>query len=98
QHQSWALGALWFFVIYTLLRLFLFFTKKTKQFKWHLLLFLISFGGLYLLYETGEHGAKLVYKYHVNEKVVKPSSLKKEETDGNVRFDATDAFKKRNEN
>lgn len=74
-HQSWAAGSLWFFAVYTLLRLYLFFTGKLKQLKWHLLLFLVSFAGLFLLFKTGEYGGKLVYKYHVNEQVKNQSAV-----------------------
>lgn len=79
-HQAWALRALWFFVIYTLVRLFLFLTDKMKQLKWHILLFLISLGGLFLLFKTGEHGAELVYKFHVNSTLHKPSSISPDST------------------
>jgi uncharacterized membrane protein len=63
QHQNWAIWTLWFFVLYTLMRVYLFFTRKIQTRKWHVLMFLISLGGLFLLYKTGEHGGKLVYKY-----------------------------------
>lgn len=80
QHRTWALGALWFFAIYTLLRLFLYFTGKMSQLKWHLLLFLISFGGLFLLFKTGEYGGELVFKYHVNEKLKQKSVINPNKT------------------
>jgi uncharacterized membrane protein len=66
QHQIWALRTLWFFVLYTLVRLYLFFTQKVQRQRWHLIMLLISLGGLFLLYKTGEKGGKLVYKYRVN--------------------------------
>jgi uncharacterized membrane protein len=76
QHQNWAIWTLWFFVIYTLARVYLFFTQKIQIRKWHVLMFLISLAGLFLLYKTGEHGGKLVYKYGLSTQSQKVSVIR----------------------
>jgi uncharacterized membrane protein len=63
QHRAWGVRTLWFFILYTLSRIYLFFTQKIRRPGWHLVMFLVSLGGLFLLYKTGEQGGKLVYKY-----------------------------------
>ncbi|HYW35316.1 MAG TPA: DUF2231 domain-containing protein [Balneolaceae bacterium] len=66
EHAEWATWTLWFFVIYTLVRLIMSFMKSIQGLKLHIVMFLISLVGLWLLTETGDHGGKLVYKYGLN--------------------------------
>lgn len=68
EHADWAHFTVWFFGIYGVIRLF-FLSKKLSQ-KWVVafVLFLIGAGGMFLLFETGEHGAELVFRYGVGVK------------------------------
>jgi uncharacterized membrane protein len=66
HHMQWGLRTMWFFVIYTLIRLALVFTKRMQKLNLHVVMFLISLIGIFFLFETGDHGAKLVFKYEVN--------------------------------
>ncbi len=61
-HEQYATITLWYFSLLLVGRSFLVFKKKFNGFlKYGILIF--AFIGGYLLYQTGEHGGKLVYKY-----------------------------------
>ncbi|GAB4363661.1 MAG: hypothetical protein Kow0042_01720 [Calditrichia bacterium] len=68
EHANWALRTVWFFGIFVLLR----FAALWKQFdrkKWVLaVLVVLAVVGNYLVYETAEHGAQLVYRFGVGTK------------------------------
>jgi len=68
KHADWALSTVWFFGIYGLIRL-LFLSKKPSQ-KWvvSFVIFLTGAGGMFLLFETAEHGAELVFRHGVGVK------------------------------
>lgn len=65
EHSDLALWTMLYFGVYVIVRTFLILKKlHTKQMvSWILLL--TGAAGLYLLFETGEHGAELVFKYGV---------------------------------
>ncbi len=67
DHADWAERTLWYFGIYAVVRLFvLWFELKGRRWTqgWmRVLLFLVGAGGYYLVMQTGDHGAKLVYAY-----------------------------------
>ncbi|GIV80388.1 MAG: hypothetical protein KatS3mg050_4782 [Litorilinea sp.] len=69
DHADWAERTLWFFGLYAGVRLLaLWFEVKGKYRvpRWiPLLLFLAGTAGYYLVVETGDHGARLVYAYGV---------------------------------
>jgi uncharacterized membrane protein len=65
EHSDLALWTVLFFGIYALVRLILLLRNVQLGAKLSLPLFLIGAGGLYLLFETAEHGAELVFKYGV---------------------------------
>ncbi len=65
EHSDLALWTVLFFGIYALIRLILALRNVQVGAKISVPLFLIGAGGLYLLFETGEHGAELVFKYGV---------------------------------
>jgi uncharacterized membrane protein len=65
DHADWAEITLWFFIIYTIVRLSFAFGFKHIQFAKVIVvpLVLIGLTGTYFLYNTGDRGAKLVYGY-----------------------------------
>ncbi|RMF51577.1 MAG: DUF2231 domain-containing protein [Bacteroidetes bacterium] len=65
EHADLALWTVWFFGIYAVVRLVAhrFDRTATPAVAWAL--FLVGAGGLVLLYETGEHGAELVFAHGV---------------------------------
>ena len=65
DHADWGTATMWFFVIYALVRVgVLWWDREGKTAIWAPLL-LIGAGGLFLVYETAEHGAQMVYRYGV---------------------------------
>ncbi len=64
-HADWAERTLWFFGILALVRLALaWWRHPLARAGWvHGLLFLLGAGGLWLVYQTGERGAELVYAH-----------------------------------
>lgn len=65
DHADWAEITLWFFAIYTLIRLGLAFGFKSRPLTKKILtpIVLIGLLGIYFLYQTGDRGAKLVFGY-----------------------------------
>lgn len=62
-HAGWAEWTVWFFGIYAVLRIILSALGKFENSRIHVFFFALSFVGLFFLYETGEHGANLVFNY-----------------------------------
>ena len=70
EHADLALWTLWFFGIYAVLRLLaLRFIREPKP-AISGLLFVAGLGGLILVFETGEHGAQMVFKHGVGVQAV----------------------------
>lgn len=66
EHSNLGWWTMWYFGVYGLLRLGVHFWPGTRgRAGLHALLLLVAAGGGYLLYETGEHGAEMVYRYGV---------------------------------
>ena len=65
NHADWAEVTLWFFIIYTIVRLGFAFGFKSIPFAKIIVIPLILIGltGIYFLYNTGDRGANLVYGY-----------------------------------
>lgn len=63
DHAEWAEITLWFFSIYTILRLTIEYFFKSLKKVIVIPLVLIGLLGIYFLYQTGDHGAKLVFGY-----------------------------------
>lgn len=61
EHAGWAQWTVWFFGIYAVVRLMLSIRGSMKNKPVHMVMFAVSLIGMFLLYETGEHGAKLVF-------------------------------------
>lgn len=66
EHANLGWWTMWFFGAYALVRLGVYLWPKTRgRIAVQGMLFLIALGGSYLLYETGDHGAEMVYRYRV---------------------------------
>jgi len=60
-----------FFALFTLIRVISVWKGGKRYFWISIILFIFSLPGLYLIIETGEHGAELVYKYGVGVQKIK---------------------------
>ena len=63
EHADWALWTVWFFGIYAVLRILLHWYQKMDQEMIRIGLFVIALPGVFFLYETGDHGAEMVFGY-----------------------------------
>ena len=63
NHADWALWTVWFFGIYAVLRIAFHWLKLLDRKMMRVLLLAIATPGIFLLYETGEHGGELVFGY-----------------------------------
>ncbi|MBM4175809.1 MAG: DUF2231 domain-containing protein [Ignavibacteria bacterium] len=70
DHQSYASITQWLFTVILFVRLFT--TLKNKFKGWIQIIILVaSLVGSYFIYQTGEHGGELVYKYGVGTEIIK---------------------------
>ncbi len=74
EHEEWANITLWFFTAVLVLRTISVIKKKFEG-KIKIAFVILAFIGVYFVYETGEHGGKLVYDKGVG------TELKKQETE-----------------
>ncbi len=66
DHADLAWWTVWFFGLYVLVRLGTALYRKTRgSLAVHVALFLLGLGGLYLPWQTAEHGSMMVYRYGV---------------------------------
>jgi uncharacterized membrane protein len=63
NHSDWALWTIWFFAGYVVLRIGLHWYKTFDQISIRVAAFILALPGIFLLYETGDHGAELVFGY-----------------------------------
>ncbi|WP_445664338.1 DUF2231 domain-containing protein [Fodinibius sp. AD559] len=63
SHSDWALWTVWFFVGYVVLRIGLHRYKTFDRKSIKVVVFILALPGVFLLYETGDHGAELVFGY-----------------------------------
>ena len=65
DHADWAEVTLWFFIIYTIIRLSFAFGFKLIPLAKIIVVPLVLIGllGVYFLYQTGDHGAQLIFGY-----------------------------------
>jgi len=63
EHADWALWTVWFFGIYAVLRILLHWYQNMNQKVIRIGLFVIALPGVFFLYETGDHGAEMVFGY-----------------------------------
>ncbi len=70
EHEDWATITIWYFAGVFVLRTFLVLKKSFKGiFQYIFIVFAIV--GIYFVYETGDHGAKLVYQHGVGTELKK---------------------------
>jgi uncharacterized membrane protein len=62
-HSDWAHDTVWFFSIFTVVRLYFFWEGEQNKNYFKYGVFALGLAGIFLLYKTGDHGAELVYKY-----------------------------------
>lgn len=69
EHEEYATWTLFWFLGILVIRIFL--TLKDKFKGWlQIAVFILALVGVFFVYETGEHGGELVYKYGVGTKVI----------------------------
>ncbi len=77
EHETYATITLWYFFVLTILRtMFVINVEIKKKFNQHVMTMKIGFVilallGCFFVYETGEHGGKLVYKHGVGTSIDK---------------------------
>jgi|AntRauTorckE6833_2_1112554.scaffolds.fasta_scaffold01876_9 uncharacterized membrane protein len=69
-HADWAEYTVWFMGLYALLRIGVYFWDKANTKLIRIGLTLLSFVGAFLLFQTGDRGAQMVYQYGVGVKAV----------------------------
>ncbi len=69
-HSDWALWTVWVFGLYAVLRLGVTYWKRSGDLVVHLPLALVGVAALFLVQQTAERGAKLVYLYGVGVQAV----------------------------
>jgi len=70
EHEEWATITLWFYSFVLALRVYI--SSKNKfTGKLRYIFIALSLIGCYLIYETAEHGGKLVYKYGAGTELIK---------------------------
>ena len=81
EHADLAWITIWYFGIFSVIRLGILIKQFDKKLWLAVILFLAGAGGLNLLFETAEHGAELVYKFGVGVQAVKveESTIESEE-------------------
>ncbi|HKJ46823.1 MAG TPA: DUF2231 domain-containing protein [Balneolales bacterium] len=88
EHADWGKATAWFFGIYAAFRLILIWWNKHKKQSIKLGAFIISLVGVFLLVETGDHGAKLVFKNGIGtvslKKEMQKQKLKQETTTAKI--------------
>jgi uncharacterized membrane protein len=66
EHSNLGWWTMWFFGVYALVRLGAHLWPRTRGRTWvQAALLVVALGGSYLLYQTGDHGAMMVYRYGV---------------------------------
>ncbi|MBU1680627.1 MAG: hypothetical protein KKD86_17525 [Bacteroidetes bacterium] len=92
DHADWAEYTMWFFGLFTIVYIifWLFEEKYFKNFAAYIkpFLFIFGFSGLFLVYQTGDNGAKMVYGYglgtgNIKEEIDKPK-------DGNSKTEGSE--------
>lgn len=75
EHSDLAWWTMWFFAVYAVVRLgATLWTKTRGRLAVQGLLLAVALGGAVLLYETGDHGAMMVYRYGVGVEQPKPTT------------------------
>jgi len=71
NHADWAWITIWFYGIYAVARIAAtWWSSEKHRLKFHVGFFLISLVGMYFLFQTGDHGAQMVFKHGVGVQAV----------------------------
>ncbi len=70
EHEEYATITMWYFVFILIIRTYYTVKKKLTK-KIQIIILILSILGFYLIYETGEHGGELVYKYGAGTELLK---------------------------
>lgn len=90
-HADWALLTVWFYSIYTVLRLLaVWLLSHLHRTKVHVVFFILSMVGVFMLYETGGYGAQMVFQHGVGVKISK--EVKEEPASPEIEEELTTAF------
>lgn len=85
DHADWAARTVWFYGLFALVRLaLLWFDRKGRSWTpgWaHALVFLVGAGGLFLLVQTGDRGAQMVFQYGVGVQAAPQDNLVRHDHD-----------------
>jgi len=69
DHADWAWYTIWFYGIYAVARIVAtVMAQERHRIKFHAGFFILSLAGLFLLFQTGDHGARMVFEYGVGVK------------------------------
>jgi uncharacterized membrane protein len=63
DHADWAFWTVWYFGLYAAARIVLHWYKMMDKFSLRIFVFIIALPGVFLLFLTGDNGAKLVFGY-----------------------------------
>ncbi len=90
EHADWAETTLWFFSIYTIIRLSIGIFFKSLKKIFIIPIVLIGILGIYFLYQTGDHGAQMVFGYGVGTgNLIKQEKQKNDTTEKEHISDST---------
>jgi len=70
EHETFANITIWFYFILLVFRTYLV-IKKKLTYKMQIAVVVLALAGIVLIYETGEHGGELVYKYGAGTELIK---------------------------
>src|SRR5690625_1259615 len=93
NHADWAWFTIWFYGIYAIARIAAtWWTSEKHRLKFHVGFFLISLVGMYFLYQTGDHGAQMVFKHGVGVQAVEiPNPVQHDHDNGHSEGEETHA-------
>lgn len=78
-HAGWALWTVWFLVIYTAARVFVFWKMDIRRRSvWHILFLGVSLVGMVFLYQTSDRGAEMVFRHGVGVQAEESSDTSEE--------------------
>lgn len=96
-HADWALWTVWFYSIYALVRILAVWRIPPEYSRsLHVISFVLSLAGLFLLYQTGDNGARMVFEHGVGvqaaevEDSEEPAAKSEETISGETAFDISD--------
>lgn len=96
-HADWALWTIWFYGIYALARILAVWRTPAEYSRsLHISFFILSLAGFFLLYQTGDNGARMVFEHGVGvqaaetESSEEPDRESEERISGETDFETSD--------